>query len=286
MVSKLFNLLSHYLLPKKLLTTVAGYFAENNKPIIKNNLIEAFIKKFNVNMQEAIEENPANYENFNDFFTRKLKPDARQISSSPIVSPVDGIVSEFGIIIKNQLIQAKGIEYSVEELLQTNPLKAKEFENGCFITLYLSPKDYHRVHMPLDGTLTEMSYIPGQLFSVSPLLQQNLKGLFARNERISAFFNTEYGKMALVMVGATVVGGMSTAWHGKINRNSQKARFLYPSIKNEKVFYQKGEEIGYFSVGSTVILLFADSQKICWNTHLKRGQTINLGENLIKTSNI
>lgn len=281
-VSNFLKLIPHYMLPKKLLTTLAGKLANLQQTEVKNFLIKNFIQRFNVNMQEALEENPENYPTFNDFFIRKLKPNLRQISRAPIVSPVDGTISEFGIIIKNQLIQAKGINYTTEQLLACNPAKAKAFQDGLFITLYLSPKDYHRVHMPVDGTLTEMIYIPGKLFSVNPVLQKNREGLFAKNERIVAFFDTKFGKMAMVMVGATIVGNISTSWHGQIRRTSQKQRFLYPSIKKEKTFYAKGEEIGYFNLGSTVILLFANGHNLTWEEDCLRNHSILLGQKLIK----
>lgn len=278
MLADLLKATPHYLIPKKFMTTIAGRLARVQSPSVKNYLIKNFISKFNVDMKEALEENPENYANFNDFFIRHLKSNSRIIANSPVVSPVDGFVSEIGEISSGQLLQAKGRYYTVEDLLACNSNKANQFINGIFATLYLSPRDYHRVHMPIDGILQEMIYVPGKLFSVQPLLTKTRANLFARNERIVAFFDTELGSMAIVMVGAVIVGGMSTSWHGEIQRNARQERFLYPSAKKECVDFKKGDEIGYFKLGSTVIVIFGNDSKVKWRENIKAGDRILLGQ--------
>ncbi len=179
-----------YLLPKKNLTTLAGCLAGVTHPLVKNYLIKHFIAKYAVNMQEALEESPEGYACFNDFFIRHLKPDCRPIAATDIVSPVDGCISEIGNIVQGSLIQAKGHDYTVQELLASNEELASQFNHGRFATLYLSPQDYHRVHMPIAGTLQQLVYVPGQLFSVQPTTARVIPKLFARNERLVALFNT------------------------------------------------------------------------------------------------
>lgn len=269
-----------YILPKRGLTTFAGLLANIKKPWLKNRIIQEFIRKYNVNMSEAMEENPENYACFNDFFIRHLKPECRPIAKADIVSPVDGYVSEIGHVNSGHLLQAKGLYYSIPELLACNQEKAKAFEHGKFATLYLSPKDYHRVHMPTDATLQEMIYVPGKLFSVQPATARVIPRLFARNERLVVLFNTKVGAMAMILVGATIVGGIGTSWHGDVVRGRKQTEFIYPNSSDDRYFLSQGEEMGYFKLGSTVILLFADGQSIAWNKTLKAGGRILFGNAL------
>lgn len=268
--------LPQYLLPKHLLTIFAGLLANVKSPSVKDYLIRSFIDKYSVNMQEAQEENYQNYASFNDFFIRHLKPEVRVVAEADIVSPVDGCVSEIGLIQAGQLLQAKGHQYSVAELLMCEHHLTAAFQQGRYATLYLSPKDYHRVHMPLDATLQEMIYLPGKLFSVQPTTVRVVPSLFARNERLVAIFDTSVGLMAMVLVGATIVGAIGTSWHGELNRKSQGTKILY-SAQNAPML-KKAAEMGYFKLGSTVILLFADAKRTEWRADLVAGMPIRFGE--------
>ena len=267
-----------YILPKKGLTLLAGMLANNRSPSIKNKLIKRFIKTYQVNMSEALEENPENYASFNDFFTRKLKPEARVISDADVVSPVDGIISEIGTIKKGQIIQAKNRSYSVKQLLQTSAEECEPYESGQFATLYLSPKDYHRVHMPIDATLKSMTYVPGKLFSVQPATARTIPHLFARNERLVVSFETAVGPMMMVLVGATIVGGIHTTWHGDIQRSKKSIQFVYPENAYDSSHYQKGEEMGYFMLGSTVVLLFGRACDVNFKKECQSGSSIQFGQ--------
>lgn len=266
----------HYLLPKKWLTGSLGALANVRQPHIKDTLIRAFISQYQVNMKEAEHENPSAYATFNDFFIRKLKKGLRPLAHEALISPVDGCVSEIGCIKEGQLLQAKGRHYSVLDLLAASPARCESFKTGHFATLYLSPKDYHRVHMPLDGTLTDMIYVPGKLFSVRPSTAQHITRLFARNERLVVFFDTAFGQMAMVLVGATIVGKIGTAWQGDIKRTRRIQSFHYDEPKCLK----QGEEMGYFKLGSTVILLFESEAGLQWVSQLKAGVPIKMGEAL------
>lgn len=267
------------MIPKQGLTTLAGCLAEVKKAKIKDYIIQRFIKKFQVDMSEALIEEPTAYACFNDFFIRHLKPECRPLAQADIVSPVDGCVSEIGAIAEGQLIQAKGRDYSVIELLACSEETASQFVNGQFATLYLSPKDYHRIHMPMEAELLSMTYVPGALFSVQPTTARVVPKLFARNERLVIEFATSAGPMMMVMVGATIVGAMGTSWHGDIKRSKQPIQFDYRQAAINKVMAQ-GDEMGYFKLGSTVILLFADGSRVQWNKQLKAGSAIRFGEAL------
>jgi phosphatidylserine decarboxylase len=267
-----------YVLPKHSLTTLAGILAEISHPRIKNYLIRRFIRRFKVNMQEALKEHPEEYRNFNEFFIRRLKPESRPLACSDIVSPVDGFVSEIGSIQEGQLLQAKNKFYSVAELLGRTPEECEQFNHGAFATLYLSPRDYHRVHMPMDGTLLKMTYIPGKLFSVQPTTARVIPKLFAINERLVIYFNTDIGTMVMVLVGATIVGGIGTSWHGNVIRGSRQLEFNYSHQQaSMKTVLHKAEEMGYFKLGSTVVLLFAQGHKMAWEKHLQAGSPIKFG---------
>ncbi|KTC65331.1 phosphatidylserine decarboxylase (plasmid) [Legionella adelaidensis] len=264
-----------FILPKHGLTSLAGVLANVKNPAVKNHLIKNFIKKYKVNMHEALQEDPTQYACFNDFFIRRLKPEARPIAKADIISPVDGFVSEIGRIDTGRVLQAKKKFYSVKQLLAFDP-KSQLFEHGLFATLYLSPKDYHRVHMPVDATVEKMIYVPGKLFSVQPTTARVIPHLFARNERLVVFFDTQAGPMVMVLVGATIVGGIGTSWHGDLVRGPHIAHFEYA----EPIHLEKGDEMGYFKLGSTVILLFADGENIKWAPHFKAGDPIHFGEKL------
>lgn len=276
MSSDRFKALMQYILPKHALTTLAGCLANVKTPAIKNYLIHYFIAKYDINMHEAAEENPENYADFNAFFIRHLKPECRPIKTAGIISPVDGYISEIGCLNAGRLVQAKGRDYSIHELLACKKELSSQFNTGLFATLYLSPQDYHRVHMPLDATLKDMIYVPGKLFSVQPATTRMIPKLFARNERLVVFFETSVGLMAMILVGATIVGAIGTSWHGDIIRNRSSQQFDYP----EHPLLKQGAEMGYFKLGSTVILLFANKQRVQWQQSLHSGDKIRLGDML------
>jgi len=276
MSQDLLKTLPQYLIPQHGLTVLAGCFANVKNTRVKNYLIQHFINKYQVNMSEALVEDPGAYANFNDFFIRHLKPECRPIVQADIISPVDGCVSEIGRIEEGQLIQAKGHRYAVEELLACDKETAKQFVNGQFATLYLSPKDYHRVHMPMDAELISMTYIPGALFSVQPTTVRVVPKLFARNERLAVFFSTQAGPMVMVMVGATIVGAIGTSWHGDVTRTKKTVHFDYKLSSINKTLAQ-GDEMGYFKLGSTVVLLFANGKNVHWNKNLQAGSELRFG---------
>src|SRR5438045_3772621 len=209
--------LPQYLLPKRLLTRFAGVVAGMRGGALTHAIIRNFVARYKVNMSEAADPRVESYATFNDFFTRALREGARPIADAPFVCPVDAAISQFGPIEHDQIFQAKGHSYSTRALLGGDQQLAHRFDHGHFATLYLAPKDYHRIHMPCDGRLVRMIYIPGALFSVNPLTARHVPGLFARNERVVCVFDTEYGPFINVLVGATIVGSMATVWHGVVN---------------------------------------------------------------------
>lgn len=284
MSSDSFKIVLHYLLPKRALTIYAGFLANVKIKVIKNRLIRNFIRDYHVNMDEAIKPMAEDYACFNDFFIRHLKPGSRPAADVAIISPVDGCVSEIGPITAGKLLQAKGLYYSVNELLACPSALSAEFDAGCFATLYLSPKDYHRVHMPMDAKLKEMIYVPGTLFSVQPRTAKAIPRLFARNERLVAFFETSIGLMAMVLVGATVVGAIGTAWTGDIRRSRKVKGIDYSSNPGMDIVLRKAAEMGYFKLGSTVVLLFADGSRVHWKKDLQAGTTIRFGDPLADIS--
>lgn len=269
-----------YLLPKEALTAFGGYMAQVEIPAIKNYLIRWFIAKYEVDMQEALEERPEHYPNFNAFFIRQLKPGARPVAAAGLVSPVDGYVSELGSIQQGQMLQAKGRYYDVDSLLASDPARSALFHGGSFATLYLSPKDYHRVHMPMDAVLHAMVHVPGTLFSVQPATTRVIPRLFARNERLVVFFDTAVGPMAMVLVGATVVGAIGTPWHGDLPRSHQRRSFTYGADTTVNTTFHKSDEMGYFKLGSTVILLFSEGARVQWEHSLHAGSRIQMGQAL------
>ena len=247
--------LPQYLLPKQALTTLAGKFASARLGGLTTSVIRWFVGRYNVNMAEAANPDIASYTSFNDFFTRALKPGARPLAQADLICPVDGAISQFGPIAKDQVFQAKGHTYSTTALVGGDAAAAARFDNGHFATLYLSPRDYHRIHMPCAGELTRMVHVPGDLFSVNPTTARGVPGLFARNERVVCFFESAQGPFVLVLVGATIVGSMATVWHGQVNppRTGVLRQWDYAP---GQVSLQKGDEMGRFLLGSTVVMLF------------------------------
>jgi phosphatidylserine decarboxylase len=252
-VSDRLAVLPQYLLPKRALTVYAGLVANSKLGATKR--IRKFIRQYGVNMDEAADPNPAHYATFNEFFTRALKPGIRPLAQAPWVCPVDGAVSQFGGIERDQIFQAKGHKYSTTALLGGDAALAERFEDGYFATIYLSPRDYHRIHMPCAGTLRSMVYVPGDLFSVNPKTARGVPGLFARNERVVCHFDTAHGPMALVLVGATIVGSMATVWHGVVNppRHPTVTEWNY---EGQNIQLEQGAEMGRFLLGSTVVMLW------------------------------
>lgn len=250
-----------YILPKHLISRLVGYLAAAKLGFISHALIKLFIKAYGINMKEAQHEHAEAYASFNEFFTRPLKDGVRPLvtEDTMLAHPVDGTVSQLGDIEGDQLIQAKGHFYSTEALLGGDKATAAPYQNGKFACIYLAPKDYHRIHMPIDGVLREMIYVPGELFSVNPLTAENVPGLFARNERVVTIFDTPVGPMALVLVGATIVASIETVWAGTVTPPTGKEvfRWQYPAEGPNSVHLKKGDEMGRFKLGSTVVLTFA-----------------------------
>nr|WP_241022154.1 archaetidylserine decarboxylase [Burkholderia sp. Ac-20353] len=251
---RLFVQLQH-LLPKLLITRLLGFLARQRAGALTRWAIRRFIARYNVNMAEAAQTEPGAYATFNDFFTRALRPGARPLATARLVCPVDGAISQFGRIERDQIFQAKGKSFSSSALLAGNQELASQFDDGLFATLYLSPRDYHRIHMPCDGRLVSMSYVPGELYSVNPATARGVDALFARNERVVCHFDSPQGPFALVLVGATIVGSMATAWHGVVNppRSPSVRHWDY---RDRNIILKQGEEMGRFLLGSTVVLLF------------------------------
>lgn len=273
-LAKLFALIQ-YPLPHHLLSRLVGRLAECRQPVIKNALVRTFIRRFGVDMAEAAEPDPTAYATFNDFFTRALAADVRPISEG-VVSPADGRLSQFGAIEAGQLMQAKGHRFSAEALLGGDVEAATRYLGGSFATVYLSPSDYHRVHMPVSGTLTEMVYVPGRLFSVNAATTEHVPGLFARNERLVCHFDTEQGPMAMVLVGAMIVAAIETVWAGQITPlpkgGVQRIRFDTP------IRLEKGAEMGRFKLGSTVVMAF--SEPVDFTDGLEPGAKVQMGQSL------
>ncbi|WP_374258608.1 archaetidylserine decarboxylase [Aquabacterium sp.] len=244
-----------YLLPKVALTTLAGKAASARGGALTERFIRAFVDRYGVNMSEAANPDIASYATFNEFFTRPLKAGARPLAKADLICPVDGAISQYGPIAKDQIFQAKGHHYSTTALVGGDAQLAAQFDDGHFATIYLSPKDYHRIHMPCDGRLTRMIYVPGELFSVNPATARGVPGLFARNERVVCVFETVNGPFVLTLVGATIVGSMATVWHGVVNppRSKQVREWRYD---DQKIELKKGQEMGRFLLGSTVVMLF------------------------------
>ncbi len=242
-------------MPKQALTALAGVGASARAGTLTTRFIRWFVGRYGVNMSEAANSDIASYPTFNEFFSRALKPGARPLAQADLISPVDGAISQFGSIRRDQIFQAKGHDYSTTTMVGGDRELAANFEDGHFATLYLSPKDYHRIHMPCDGRLTRMIYVPGDLFSVNPATARGVPGLFARNERVVCVFESAQGPFVLILVGATIVGSMATVWHGVVNppRSKQVREWRY---ENQPIALKKGDEMGRFLLGSTVVMLF------------------------------
>lgn len=249
-----------YILPKHLLSRLVGRLAAAEAGSVTTTLIKLFVKQYKVDMAEAKESDPKHYKTFNEFFTRELKEEARPICEDEkhLAMSVDGTVSQLGQIDYDQIFQAKGHNYSLTALLGGNPDIAEPFKGGDFATIYLSPKDYHRIHMPMDGVLTDMIYVPGELFSVNPLTTENVPGLFARNERVVCVFESAKGKFVIVLVGATIVASIETIWAGTVTPPTGKniQHWRYPSDSENTISLKKGEEMGLFKLGSTIVACF------------------------------
>ncbi|MDR6153651.1 phosphatidylserine decarboxylase [Acidovorax delafieldii] len=274
--------LPQYLLPKQALTTLAGKFASARLGGLTTSVIRWFVGRYNVNMAEAANPDIASYTSFNDFFTRALKPGARPLAQADLICPVDGAISQFGPIAKDQVFQAKGHTYSTTALVGGDAAAAARFDNGHFATLYLSPRDYHRIHMPCAGELTRMVHVPGDLFSVNPTTARGVPGLFARNERVVCFFESAQGPFVMVLVGATIVGSMATVWHGQVNppRTGVLRQWDYAP---GQVSLQKGDEMGRFLLGSTVVMLFPQGP-LQFNPQWSPTRPIQLGEAMAQRS--
>ena len=272
------------LLPKKALTELAGWGASKRAGWLTKAVIDVFVWYYKVDMKEAQKPDTASYRTFNDFFVRPLRDDARTMDTDPeaLVQPADGAISQLGHIEGEQIFQAKGHTYSLEALLAGNEKMTGMFRNGEFVTTYLAPRDYHRVHMPCNGTLREMIYVPGDLYSVNPLTARNIPNLFARNERVICLFDTEFGPMAQILVGATIVGSIETIWAGTVTppREGVIKRWSYPAADaDDAIVLLKGQEMGRFKLGSTVINLFAENQ-VRLAAHLAAESKVRLGETL------
>jgi phosphatidylserine decarboxylase len=269
-----------HIVPQHLLSRITGWLAEVRHPVwLKDFVIGRFVDHFEVDMSEAAEPDPRAYANFNEFFTRPLQQDARPIADADIVCPADGAISQLGTIEEGRIFQAKGRFFSTRELLGGDDARAELFRDGQFATIYLSPKDYHRVHMPLAGKLSATSYIPGKLFSVNAVTADNVERLFARNERLVCYFDTDVGPMALILVGAMVVAGIETVWSGQVAPPPSGPVKMDYSQLPEAISLAKGEEMGRFKLGSTAILLFPKGS-MNWDDSYVAGSKTRLGASL------
>jgi phosphatidylserine decarboxylase len=275
-VSDRLAVLPQYLLPKQALTAFAGVVARTRGGNLTTRLIRWFVARYGVNMADAANPDIAAYPTFNEFFTRPLRVGARPLAAAGFLCPVDGAISQFGAIERDQVFQAKGHRYSTAALVGGDAALAARFDNGAFATLYLSPRDYHRIHMPCDGTLQRMIYVPGELFSVNPTTARGVPGLFARNERVVCDFDGPTGPFVLVLVGATIVGSMATVWHGVVNPPRGRAIREW-RYADAPVSLKRGAEMGRFLLGSTIVLLFP-AGTIDFNAGWAPGGAIRMGE--------
>nr|WP_311462921.1 archaetidylserine decarboxylase [uncultured Aggregatibacter sp.] len=268
-----------YIMPQLYLTQLAGWFAQQKWGAVTHFVIKVFAKKYNVDMSEAKKENFSDYESFNQFFIRELKDDARKINENPtaLCLPADGRVSQIGHIDDERLLQAKGHFFSLSDLLAGDEELVNTFKNGEFATIYLSPRDYHRVHMPCDATLRKMIYVPGDLFSVNPFLAEHVPNLFARNERVICVFDTAFGPMVQILVGATITASMSTVWAGVINPPRTGEIKVWTYQGDNAIKLTKGQEMGAFQLGSTVINLFP-ANSVTLAEHLEVDVPVRMGE--------
>jgi phosphatidylserine decarboxylase len=276
-VSDRLSVLPQYLLPKKALTSFGAHIAGARAGGATTRLIRWFVNKYGVDMSEAADPDIASYASFNDFFTRALKPGARPLADATLISPVDGAISQFGAIDDDQIFQAKGHRYSTTALVGGDAQLAAHFAHGHFATLYLSPRDYHRIHMPCAGRLRRMIYVPGDLFSVNPTTARGVPGLFARNERVVCVFEGAHGPFVQVLVGATIVGSMATVWQGALNPLQRAREVREWTYADGEVTLDQGEEMGRFLLGSTVVMLFPRGP-LRFNPEWAPGRSIRLGE--------
>lgn len=265
-----------YLLPKQLLTALAGRFASARLGGLTTAVIRWFVPRYGVNMAEAAEPDVAQYSTFNAFFTRALRAGARPLADAALVCPVDGAISQLGAITGDRIVQAKGHDYTTTALVGGDAALAAQFANGSFATIYLSPKDYHRIHMPCDGTVRRMVHVPGDLFSVNPATARGVPGLFARNERVVCVFDGAQGPFVLVLVGATIVGSMATSWHGVVNPPSPGTVRAW-DYADGAVRLRQGDEMGQFLLGSTVVLLFP-APGVVFTAEWRAERVVRLGE--------
>jgi phosphatidylserine decarboxylase len=280
-VSDRLAVLPQYLMPKQALTALAGRFASARLGGFTTWVIRKFVARYRVNMAEAANSDPAAYPTFNEFFTRALKESVRPLSDAALICPVDGAISQLGPIEQDQIFQAKGHRYSTTTLVGGDAQLAAQFQDGHFATLYLSPRDYHRIHMPAAGRLTRMIHVPGDLFSVNPTTARGVPGLFARNERVVCVFEGAAGPFVLVLVGATIVGSMATVWHGVVNppRSGVLREWRYDK---ESIELAQGAEMGRFLLGSTVVMLFPKGP-LSFNPAWQPGGPVQLGEVMANT---
>ena len=271
------KILLQHVLPKQRLTTFAGRIAGAQGGVMTTRLIRWFVGRYAVDMREAADADISSYKTFNDFFTRPLKPGVRPIATADFVCPVDGAISQFGSIDDHHILQAKGHRFTTTELVGGDGALAAQFRHGSFANLYLSPRDYHRLHMPCDGKLMRMIYVPGTLFSVNPTTARGVPNLFARNERVVCVFaSPEHGPFVMVLVGATIVGSMATVWHGVVNpkRTNTLSEWTYT---DQDIVLKKGEEMGRFLLGSTIVMLFRHGA-ITFNKDWAPERPVRLGE--------
>ena len=269
--------LLQYILPKQSLTTLAGHIARAHGGAMTTRLIRWFVGKYSVDMNEAADADIRSYKSFNEFFTRPLKAGSRPIAAADFVCPVDGAISQFGSIDDHHMLQAKGHRFTTTQLVGGDAALASQFRHGSFANLYLSPKDYHRLHMPCDGKLTRMIYVPGTLFSVNPVTARGVPNLFARNERVVCVFDSaDHGPFVMVLVGATIVGSMATVWHGVVNpkRTGKISEWTYT---DQDIRLKKGGEMGRFLLGSTIVMMFGHGT-IMFNEEWAPERKVRLGE--------
>jgi phosphatidylserine decarboxylase len=270
-----------HLLPKQALTSLMGWLAGARGGAATTAAIRAFVQRYGVNMAEAAQPDVTAYPTFNEFFTRALKPEARPLAQADLICPVDGAISQFGVIEGDRIFQAKGHHYTAQALVGGDGALAAHFHDGLFATLYLSPRDYHRIHMPCAGRLLRMIHVPGDLFSVNPATARGVPGLFARNERVVCVFDGDAGPWVLVLVGATIVGSMATVWHGVVNppRPGTVREWAY---HDQDIRLAQGQEMGRFLLGSTVVMLFpagaTSGRSLAFNPAWAPGRPIRLGE--------
>ncbi|WP_111978840.1 archaetidylserine decarboxylase [Algibacillus agarilyticus] len=281
MSSEKFKVALQYCFPQHGLSRLVGWFAASKNKLISQTFIRTFANAFGITLEEAERADFSQYKSFNDFFTRTLKADARPIDLDPVayVSPVDGAVSQVGPVSNDLIVQAKGHNYSVTALLGGDADAARAYEGGLFTTIYLSPKDYHRIHMPVTGTLKKMTYVPGKLFSVNPATTRNVPGLFARNERVVCYFDTAFGEMAMVLVGATIVASIETIWSGTITPPGGKNTFTWHYKGEDAITLDKGQEMGLFKLGSTVICLMPENA-MTFNEDYQPESVVRLGQRI------